>query len=246
MCLCILCGVPEYTMLHLVCSVYFRFREKKREVSNVLSSLWFHLHNGVLFVHMQICLIITLDTPFPQRSGLVPSDRPQPTGDVTDPCSSPSMLVQNSRDVHLMYIAATAAIVCILHTFEIPIKYQDYFCNIIIRLNESEEKKSPISKKSLGVDPLMRTSCKHHCLGTRVDHYFGMLGLSTPPPPSKACGQLILNIPCNSLSASNAGLVSYLPKLGSSNESKIMTQSLEYLPICKYRDRYLFYSSVSR
>ena len=75
----------------------------------------------------------------------------------------------------------------------------------------------------------MRTSCKHHCLGTGVDHYFGMLGLSTPPPPSKACGQLILNIPCNTLSLSYTGLVSYLPKLGSSNKSKIMIQSVEYL-----------------
>lgn len=32
----------------------------------------------------------------PQRSGLVPSDKPQPTGDVIDPCSSPFMLDRNS------------------------------------------------------------------------------------------------------------------------------------------------------
>lgn len=117
----------EYTMLSSLFCLFPAPREE-REVSNVLSSLWFHLHSGVLFVHMQICLnynIITLDTPFPQRSGLVPSYKPQPTGDVTDPCSSPFMLVQNSRDVHLIYIAAIAAIVCILHSFAHAIKYQD-------------------------------------------------------------------------------------------------------------------------
>lgn len=60
------------------------------------------------------------------RSGLVPSDRPQPTGYVTDPYSSLFMLVQNSRDVYLMYIAVIiAAIVCILRSFEHAIKYQD-------------------------------------------------------------------------------------------------------------------------
>lgn len=82
---------------------------------------------GIICAHADLPYynIITLDTPFPQRSGLVPSDKPQPTGDVTDPCSSPFMLVQNSRDVHLIYIAAIAAIVCILHSFAHAIKYQD-------------------------------------------------------------------------------------------------------------------------
>lgn len=49
----------EYTMLSSLFCLFPAPREE-REVSNVLSSLWFHLHNGVLFVHMQICLIIIL------------------------------------------------------------------------------------------------------------------------------------------------------------------------------------------
>jgi hypothetical protein len=45
------------------------------EVSNVLSSLRSHLHKGLLFVHMQIWFYYYIAC-IPQRSGLVPSDKP--------------------------------------------------------------------------------------------------------------------------------------------------------------------------
>lgn len=82
-----------------------------------------------------------------------------------------------------MYIAAIVAIVCILHTFELPIKYQDYFCNVIIRLNESEEKKIPDIKKvswgrSLDADKLQASLLGHACRS--LLRYAGIINTASP------------------------------------------------------------------
>jgi hypothetical protein len=119
---------------------------------------------------------------------------PQPTGDVIDPCSSPFMLDRNSILQQLQPLQLLPAFHTAWACHNTP---GLFLCHYQI---EWIKGKFPDIRRLLGTIPWCGPSCKHHCFGTRVDHYFGMLGLSTPPPPSKACGRSILGTPWNPLS----------------------------------------------
>ena len=93
-----------------------------------------------------------LHTPFRQRSGLVPSDRPQPTGDVTDPCSSPFMLSGTNRDT--LQLLQLLQPLLAFHSLRASHKILPFFLMPLLDwMNQKEKKKSPISKRLLGSIP---------------------------------------------------------------------------------------------